>query len=235
MKASGGQVRSLSTEIILSPELRTSSVIAALVVSPAGEVLAANECMLRLVGRPISDLLGKNVQATLLVGPSDWQPWEVAQDRQMSGAAIQVRTSDGRALHLRGDIRLVTHTGGRRWLSGTFIDATPARHLEMSLTHAARMEAVASLTSGIAHDFSNLLTVLVGNLYMISEGVREQGALYEKTKLTRDAAKCGVDLIKQLLAFARGKWTESPTLDPAKVIGKLEPLLEARARDAYHA
>jgi two-component sensor histidine kinase len=87
------------------------------------------------------------------------------------------------------------------------------------------MEAVASLTSGIAHDFSNLITVLVGNLYLISEGVRDRPPLYEKSKQTRDAAKRSADLIKQLLSFARNEWAPSASADLHKVVANLEPLL----------
>jgi hypothetical protein len=59
-------------------------------------------------------------------------------------------------------------------------------------------------------------------------------------KLARDPAKRGVDLIKQLLAFMRNDCIESPTLDPAKVVRKVEPLLRRapephRARNAYRA
>ena len=228
MKATDGQVRSLGTETILSPDLRASSVIAALVVSPTGSVLAANDFMLKLLGWPISELLGTRIHTSLLASPSDWQPWAaVSAGQQASGAQIQLKTRDGRVLLLRGDIRPVAGAAeDRRWLTGLFVDATAAKHLETSLGHASRMEAVASLTTGIAHDFSNLLTVLVGNLYLVSEGVRDRVTLYEKTKLARDAAKRGIDLIRQLLAFARNEWIEAPSLDLRKVLGNLEPLLK---------
>jgi signal transduction histidine kinase/CheY-like chemotaxis protein len=183
--------------------------------------------MLRLVGLPISDLLGKSLQSSLLAQPSDWETWSsVTSDGARCGTEIRLKTSDSRTVILRGDIRMIVHAGSQRYLCGVFIDATAAKHLEASLVHGARMDAVASLTSGIAHDFSNLLTVLVGNLYLISEGVRDREALHEKTKLTRDAAKRGIDLIRQLLGFVRNEWDgASPSIDPSKVISKIEPLL----------
>ena len=227
MKASDGHVRSLATATFLSADLRASSVVAAIVVAPTGRIVAANECMLRLVGRSMSDLLCKNLQGSLLAHSSDWETWSsVTSDDARCGTEIQLRTSDSRTVTLRGDIRMIVHARSQRYLCGVFVDATASKHIETSLTHGARMEAVASLTSGIAHDFSNLLTVLVGNLYLISEGVRDREALHEKTKLTRDAAKRGIDLIRQLLAFARNEWDgASPSIDPSKLISKIEPLL----------
>jgi signal transduction histidine kinase/CheY-like chemotaxis protein len=197
MKARDSEVRSLETATFLSADLRASSVVAAIVVAPTGRIVAANECMLRLVGRPISDLLGKNLQRSLLAQPSEWDTWSsVTSDDARCGTEIQLRTSDSRTVTLCGDIRMIVHAGSQRYLCGVFVDATATKHLETSLTHGARMEAVAS------------------------------EALHEKTKLTRDAAKRGIDLIRQLLAFARNEWdSASPSIDPSKVISKIEPLL----------
>ena len=49
------------------------------------------------------------------------------------------------------------------------------------------MEALGSLTAAIAHDFNNVLTVLVGNLYLIGEELRERPRVFEKLKAARDA------------------------------------------------
>jgi PAS domain S-box-containing protein len=226
MKASDGQVLSLDAATFLSPDLRTSSVAAAIVVSTAGRIVAVNDCMLELIGRPIESLIGRSIQAELLQRPGDWETWRcVTPDQPRRGTEVKLKTSDGRTVVLRGDLRSMVHAGRQHYVKGVFVDASAAKHLEASLTHAARMEAVASLTSGVAHDFSNLLTVLVGNLYLISEGVRDRPTLHEKIRLTRDAAKRGVDLVRQLLAFARNEWVECPTIDAGKTVAKLEPLL----------
>ncbi len=79
---------------------------------------------------------------------------------------------------------------------------------------------------GIVHDFNNLLTVLVGNLYLVAEGVRDNPALFDQTKRARDVAKRGADLIRQLLAFSRKDQLSTKTLDTKKVISNLESLLE---------
>lgn len=205
-----------------------STVISALAVSPDGTLLAVNDCLLRLIGFPIRDIVGRDIRESLLVEASDWRPWEAArQGERASTVSIRLRAADGRTVPLRGDIQSMADSAGTNgWLSGLFIDDTPTRQLANALNHAARVEAVASLTSGIAHDFSNLLTVLMGNLYLISEAVRDRSALYERIKLTRDAAKRGVDLIRQLLAFARDEKVEGATLDVVKVIERLKPLLQ---------
>lgn len=227
MKAADG-LRPLDIETVLSPQLRASSVIAALVVAPTGHVLAANDCLTGRLGRSVAELVGTNVQDSVLRRAADWLPWAAAASRneRVCGVDIELSAADGRTVCLRGDIEPTRTPHGRPWLSGLFVDATAAKHLETSISHASRMEALASLTSGIAHDFSNLLTVLVGNLYLISEGLRDNPALFDKAKLARDAAKRGIDLVRQLLSFARNEQVRSPIVDLRKVIGDLGPLLK---------
>jgi signal transduction histidine kinase len=220
--------RPTAGDSLLSPDARISSVVLAFAVSPDGVLLAANDCLAALVGIPIRNVLGRDIRESLLFETSDWQPWELArQGGEASHVSIRLRAANGRAVPMRGDIQSMAGSAGTRgWLNGLFIDDTPTRQLDHALNHAARVEAVASLTSGIAHDFSNLLTVLMGNLYLISEAVRDRSALYEKIKLTRDAAKRGVDLIRQLLAFARNEKIEGATLNVAALIERLKPLLQ---------
>jgi len=70
-----------------------------------------------------------------------------------------------------------------------------------------------------------LLTVLVGNLYLVGEELRERPLVFEKLKAARDAGKRGSELIKQLMTFARREELEVGTIDPSKVVGDLLPLL----------
>src|SRR5208282_5564241 len=67
------------------------------------------------------------------------------------------------------------------------------RRARAALAQAQKMEAVGSLTGGLAHDFSNLLTVIIGNLAMIDVGDREDIA--GKIAPALGAARRGADLI----------------------------------------
>lgn len=65
-----------------------------------------------------------------------------------------------------------------------------------------KLEAVGRLTGGVAHDFNNILTVILGNLdlYLVIEDPKEKDGVAEDA---RTAAKRGADLVAQLLAFSR--------------------------------
>lgn len=203
--------------------LEHSTTVAAVLVSPDGEILGSNARLRALLGvRTASELEGRSL-GELLVDAGDWTAWQ----RALSGARplqTRFRARGGEAVALRGDV-VAIHAGGLRVLCGTFVEVANDEKLRAAVQQSARMEALGSLTAGIAHDFNNLLTVLVGNLYLVAEDLRPQPKLFEKLKAARDAGKRGADLIKQLLTFARREQLATGIIDPCKVINELVPLL----------
>ena len=71
------------------------------------------------------------------------------------------------------------------------------------------MESVGRLAGGVAHDFNNMLSVIIGNTDMAQEEVEPGLPLYENLAEIRKAADRSANLARQLLAFAR-KQTVSP-------------------------
>ena len=203
--------------------LEASSVVAAIVVRPDGVVVEANGRMRRFLGLGSTWTHGAVRLGSYLVDPSARDAW---RDAAQSGRTLEVelRGFDGATKWFRGDVQ-VAGEGAQRRLIGIFVDGEDSRALRAAAQHSARMEALGSLTAGVAHDFNNLLTVLVGNLYLIGEELRERPRVFEKLKAARDAGKRGSELIKQLMTFARREEVSVGTVEPAKVIAELLPLL----------
>jgi PAS domain S-box-containing protein len=83
-------------------------------------------------------------------------------------------------------------------------DITERKKLETQLRQAQKMEAVGTLTGGLAHDFNNHLGVIILNLDVLRERLPPEDP--EAEELTREAmaaAMRGAELIRRLLAFAR--------------------------------
>jgi len=74
---------------------------------------------------------------------------------------------------------------------------------EASLQHAQRVEAVGQLASGVAHDFNNVLTAVIGNLDLISLDRQATRHIRQLAEAALRAAHRGSSLTAQLLAFAR--------------------------------
>jgi signal transduction histidine kinase/ActR/RegA family two-component response regulator/PAS domain-containing protein len=106
---------------------------------------------------------------------------------------------------------------------GAFFDGKAAeaerQRLEAQLRQAQKMEALGQLSGGIAHDFNNILTAIGANLQLALDDV---GAHHPAIPSLRDAARAtdrAVDLVRQILLFARREPSERRAID-LRVIGE---------------
>ncbi len=81
--------------------------------------------------------------------------------------------------------------------------------LQAQLVRAQKMESVGRLAGGVAHDFNNMLGVILGHAEIALDQLDENQTLYADLKEIQKAAKRSADLTRQLLAFAR-KQTVAP-------------------------
>jgi len=111
---------------------------------------------------------------------------------------------DGSVRYVYRDSEIVNDEGGNpRYFAGTFQDVTERRRTEDQLRQAQKMEAIGNLTGGMAHDFNNMLGVVVGNLDLARERLGDDEDVREMVGEALDAAWRGADLTRRLLAFAR--------------------------------
>lgn len=74
---------------------------------------------------------------------------------------------------------------------------------EERLTQGQKMEALGQLTGGVAHDFNNILTVVLGNLQLLDDLLQDQQRPLKYAAAATRAAQRGADLTRKLLAFSR--------------------------------
>jgi signal transduction histidine kinase len=81
--------------------------------------------------------------------------------------------------------------------------------LQIQLAQAQKMESVGRLAGGVAHDFNNMLGVILGHAELALEKMDPAEPLYTNLQEINNAARRSADLTQQLLAFAR-KQTVAP-------------------------
>ncbi len=116
----------------------------------------------------------------------------------------RILRADGavRVLHARG--RVVLGPDGRPVrLMGTAQDVTERRRLEEKVRQTQKLEAVGRLAGGVAHDFNNAMTVVIGfsDLILGEPGLGD--AIRPQVQQIRHAAERAANLTAQLLAFGR--------------------------------
>ena len=92
-------------------------------------------------------------------------------------------------------------------------DVTAEIRLEAQLRQAQKMDAVGRLAGGVAHDFNNMLSVILGHAELALDEVDAGGELHASLKEIERAAEHSADLTRQLLAFARKQTVAPEVLD----------------------
>lgn len=82
-------------------------------------------------------------------------------------------------------------------------DITEKKKIDEQLNQAKKMESVGRLAGGVAHDFNNMLGVILGYTEMALEEIEPAAPLYNSLQAVQHAAERSADLTRQLLAFAR--------------------------------
>jgi nitrogen-specific signal transduction histidine kinase/CheY-like chemotaxis protein len=111
------------------------------------------------------------------------------------------------------------------------IDVTEKKMLEEQYRQAQKMESIGFLAGGMAHDFNNILSVIIGYAFLIQKDSKARSATGIATKLDDQitailkAGDRAADLVKKLLAFSRQGNFEVKPLNMHDLIRDVETLL----------
>jgi signal transduction histidine kinase len=97
---------------------------------------------------------------------------------------------------------------------------------QAALVNAQKMEAVGQLTGGLAHDFNNMLTVVIGNLASLRERHVDSTEIEGFVVPAITAAQRGAILIRRLLTFTRQHPLEAHPVDIASMVSDTMVLLK---------
>jgi len=105
---------------------------------------------------------------------------------------------------------------------GSLMDITARKQLQDQLCRSQKMEAFGQLASGVAHDFNNFLTTILGYSDLLLQELRVKGQLATHISEIRSAASRASTLTQQLLAFSRRQPLEPKVLEVNSIIVNLE-------------
>ena len=211
---------------------------AILIVSPEGMVLEANEQAERVFCATRSEIVGTGIDTLV---PSSHRE-QHARHRARYHEQPVVRRM-GQRLDLAGLRRDGSEFPADVSLGPFVYDDQPAvlcivrdmtdrrrleadlRETEQRLAQTQKLDAIGRLAGGVAHDFNNILSVVLSYSSMILGDLPEGAPLRADVEEIRTAAERAAELTRQLLAFGRRQILNPRVLDVNGVLRPMEPFL----------
>ncbi|MBN1321947.1 MAG: PAS domain S-box protein [Thermoleophilia bacterium] len=184
-----------------------------------GAIVDANRAFAQLMScQDADDLVGRRALETLPLTPESLQRIEAhMQAHSNETYEIEIVRPDGSTLWGETSGREITYRGTRARLV-SLRDITERkraeaelRRSEEQLRQSQKMESVGRLAGGVAHDFNNMLGVILGHTELAMGQLDPQQPVHGNLQEIREAAKRSADIAQQLLAFAR-RQPATPTL-----------------------
>lgn len=187
-----------------------------------------NRCMARAHGYEPEELVGESISK--LHDPKSKETYkERVQDLQQHGAYAPMELSrlhrDGSTFPMLVAAVVVKDENGQpHSYAATGLDIREQKELELRLTQAQKMESVGRLAGGVAHDFNNMLAVIIGRVELLlntpAHQRRDQGL-----REILSAAQRSAELTRQLLAYARRQVISPKHLDLNQAISHMLTML----------
>jgi len=176
-----------------------------------------------------SDALGQQIH-NLVIPEENRQSYRAISARiEQTGAwegETVVRKRDGTKFSIFMTTTALTSTDGKRTgYVGISVDISERIKLEEQLLHAQKMEAIGRLAGGVAHDFNNILTAILGYGQMLSTRQSPGSPEKQHAELILSSAEKAAELTRSLLAFSRKEINHPKLFDLNDIIRKTTKLL----------
>ncbi|MFZ5570821.1 MAG: PAS domain S-box protein [Thermodesulfobacteriota bacterium] len=196
-----------------------------------GVIIDCNQGLAEMTGYSLNELIGMN--GLLLIAEKSRK---LVMDNISSGyekpyEAFGLR-KNGEAFPIRLEARNIPYEG-RQVRTVEFRDITEAKKaeeertkLQAQLLQSQKMESVGRLAGGVAHDFNNMLMIIIGNAEMALDETEPSAPLAAHLQEIMASARRSADLTRQLLAFARKQTVSPRVLDLNEVVSGMIKMLQ---------
>ncbi|MEE9230973.1 MAG: PAS domain S-box protein [Acidobacteriota bacterium] len=176
-----------------------------------------------LIGTSILDLVAtdperKGLREFLAMSPAEQPPPSTYFGKKITkkGRIIDVQVA--------WDYRRDEH-GRVAGFTSVITDITGRKRLEEQLRQAQKLEAIGRLAGGVAHDFNNMLTAIMGNAELLLSDLHLADLQRKEVQEIRKAARRAASLTQQLLAFSRRQMLTPRVLDLNASVAEMEKML----------
>ncbi len=199
-------------------------------VTADGRIASANTAFARLL---LDSKGGRNEMAlNVLARNSDADrraEVEAALRDALSGKAniqpLEITVGGAREFTRRVFFNTLTRGTGSEAAVLYVIDATEQKALEVQFAQSQKMEAVGKLAGGVAHDFNNVLTAIIGFSDLLLQTHRPGNPAYQNIINIKTSANRAAELVSQLLAFSRRQTLQPEVLHLSETLTETSMML----------
>ena len=196
-----------------------------------GLILECNQGLSEITGYGHDELIGMNGLDLISDDTRETVIQNIAAGYEKPYEAKGLR-KNGEVYPLRLEARNIPYKGKRvrvvefRYISEQKRAEKETADLEGRLRQAQKMEAVGRLAGGVAHDFNNMLSVIIGNTELALEQLSPGQPLYDDLEEIKRAGERSADLTRQLLAFARKQTIAPIVIDLNRTVEGMTRMLQ---------
>jgi PAS domain S-box-containing protein len=212
---------------------------AMVIVDGQGRITLVNAETERSFGHSRTDMLGRPIEMLIperfRSGHTGFRAaYDRAQEIRAMGAGLELYglRKDGSEFPVEISLSPI-QSGEDRLVSAAIRNVSDRKQAEQQLRQAQRLQAVGQLTGGVAHEFNNLLTVIMGNADMLTEGLQDRPEMQTIASRIVSAVGRGAQLTGELLSFSRKQPLRPQALDPQERIRHLLELLKPTVGARY--
>ena len=200
-----------------------------------GTITAWNHAAERLFGFAAEEIIGSPISRII---PPDRQEEmqdvldQIAEGKSVDHLETERITKDGHRIKVSITVSPILDVDGRVvGASKIARDITRQKQMEDLVLQTQKMEAVGRLAGGLAHDYNNLLTVILGYATTVHNRLPPNDPLRKTVKEILGAGERAASLTGQLLAFSRKQVTQPRILDLNAFIWETKDMLERLIRE----
>jgi PAS domain S-box-containing protein len=210
----------LKSEGRFSKAFRNNPLAITISTEAEGRYLDVNDAFLDLLGYKRQDVIGHTAAELHFWGePLDRIEMlrQLKDDKQVAKYQTRYRTAKGEIREAEVWAESI-ELDGQPCILGITRDITETRRLEAQFRQAQKMEAVGRLAAGVAHDFNNILSIIMGYSDISLGLIAPEDPVNRYVSETKKAAKRAAMLTRQLLAFSRQQVVFPKILDLNEVV-----------------
>ncbi len=208
-----------------------------LILDDQYRILFANQRLCDIVGCSCEEMLG-----------TDFRDFLTGESRTLVAERYRKRQR-GEEVPSQYEIEIETKTGEKRWFElrptvvqdpeqgirtiALIMDVTWRKKTEMErerlqaqLMQAQKMDAIGRLAGGVAHDFNNMLGVIIGHTELALMKLKRDDPLYGELEEIKKAADHSKEIVEQLLAFARKQTVSPKVIDLNEMVENMLKMLQ---------